>query len=357
MSEIKISEALNAPMISVLLPAYNAEVSICQAINSILSQTYSDFELIIIDDGSTDKTAEIVTANYDDSRIKFVSLVKNLGIVNALNTAISISSGNYIARMDADDVSRPDRFLRQIEFLEVNPDHVACGTAVTIFNDNTSYDVVYPHAHGQIMAALQLFHRSVCHPSVMMRSAVIHKHNIRYSSEYPHAEDYALWKELSNYGKLFNLNDSHLLYRYHEEQISSKYYKTQITSSRKLLEAFLKAFLEKGHLNFERSVYINFLVQEGNADHIALSHYEAKHVYEDLLVYVKQSADIDVVFARKILLSKYCLAGLHYHHSFFNKIKACLHGLFSSPYLMVQIFKENYRHFYFKKINGFFKRL
>ena len=353
----KAANKIKRPMISVLLPAYNAESHICRAVDSVLSQTYHDFELIIIDDGSTDKTSEFITTQYEDARIKHITLAENVGIVDALNQAIAMATGQYIARMDADDISRPKRFLQQIQFLEANPDYVACGSSITIFNDKASqYKVMCPNTHGEILAALQMFHRNISHPGVMIRSDVLWEHHIQYSSRYPHAEDYDLWKQLSEHGKLYNLKESLLMYSCHDEQISSKHYKTQIESSRGILTMFLNDFFAQENLEFSKDIYINFLVQERGNDHLALSPAEATGAFRGLLAYVEKNVDIDTKYAKKIILYKYCLASFHYHHSFFSKIKIGLRCLLSSPLLMMNVVLENYRHFYFKKINGNFKQ-
>jgi len=336
-------------MISVLLPAYNAEKYICRAVESILSQTYKDFELIIIDDGSIDKTPELIRSQFDDSRIKHTTLKTNIGIVGALNVAISMAKGQYLARMDADDVCMPNRFLQQIKFLEANPEYAACGTSLTIKDEGGhTYNVNYPNTHSEIMASLNLFHRNISHPSVMMRSKIVKENKIRYSQGYPHAEDYMLWKKLSDYGKLYNLKENLLLYNYHEDQVSSKHYNTQLVTSRKILEIFLKDFFEKGQLKFSKNVYINFLVQKHNDKTLTLSPEESRGALKDLRNYVSQNPDIDTRYATKILLYKSCLASVFYNHSSYDKLKVFLYSLCSSPYLMLQLIVENHRHFYFK---------
>ena len=115
------------PKISVLMPVYNCELYVQEAIDSILNQTFIDFELLIIDDCSTDKTVEIIN-NYADKRIKLTTKPHNTGLTNSLNYGLSIAQGQYIARMDGDDVSVLDRFEKQVKFLDTNPDIILCGT-------------------------------------------------------------------------------------------------------------------------------------------------------------------------------------------------------------------------------------
>jgi len=353
----KASKIIDKPMISVLLPAYNAEKYICRAIESILSQTYTDFELIIIDDGSTDKTSKVIASSFDDPRINHIILEDNVGIVDALNIAISMAKGKYLARMDADDISMPQRFSKQVEFLESNLEYAVCGASITIFNDHKDrYRVTYPCTHGEIMSALCLFHRNISHPSAMIRSEIIQKHNIRYSRKYPHAEDYIFWHQLSNYGKLYNLKESLLLYYRHEDQISSKYFKIQMATSRDILKVYLKDFFSKENLNFMPEVYINFLVQKPNNENLTLSPAEAKSAFDELLAYLKQSPEMDTGYAKGIIIYKYFLASFYYHHPNYYKVKAFLYGLFSSPNLMAMNLLGNYRLFYFKRIKSYFRR-
>ena len=121
-------------LISVIMPAYNVGKYISAAIRSTLNQTYLNFELIIINDGSSDNTLDIALS-YQDSRIYIMNNSKNLGIVKSLNKAINVSKGKYIARTDADDINMPKRFQAQVEFLESHPKVDAVGTNKYIFND------------------------------------------------------------------------------------------------------------------------------------------------------------------------------------------------------------------------------
>lgn len=117
------------------MPVYNAEKFLKPAIESILNQTFSDFELIIIDDNSNDKTADIIKS-YNDNRIKHIVNPNRIGFTNSLNQGLKIAQGDYIARMDADDISDPERFSKEIEFLENNPDIGVCGSWMKIIDEN-----------------------------------------------------------------------------------------------------------------------------------------------------------------------------------------------------------------------------
>ncbi|WP_432472022.1 glycosyltransferase family 2 protein [Amphritea sp. HPY] len=338
------------PLVSVLLPAYNAEKFICRAIDSILLQIYEEFELIIVNDGSSDKTLELMTG-YEDARIKIVDLEDNVGIIEALNIAISKANGKYIARMDDDDISMPQRFLEQVEFLESNPDYVACGSSIVNFNEKGDQSAMaYPTEHGEIMSALKFFERNICHPSVMIRSGTIKKNNIRYRREYRYAEDYVLWNELSAYGKLHNLRSYLLLYNRHEDQISSRYYSKQIEISKEIVKDNIGDFFDKKELRYRSTVYLNFLIQDAENKNVSLSPAEAEGAYEDLLLYSESKDDMDTRYAKKILMFKYVRATFHYEYSIIHKIKSLIRCIFTSPRLMVMNLLEIYRLFSIIKI-------
>ncbi len=226
-------------MISVLLPAYNAEDYIQRAIDSILAQTYVDFELLVINDGSTDNTARLV-ASYADSRVQLINMPENVGLIEALNHGLQIASRKYIARMDADDISLPTRLAKQLRFLEDNQDYVACGTGIINFNEKSESYLQYPQTDADIRVALHFFERNICHPTVMLRRETLVKHGIRYRCDYKHAEDYVLWRDLSRVGKLYNLKEGLLRYFRHENQISQKYYPAQIAISKTIVTESIK---------------------------------------------------------------------------------------------------------------------
>ncbi|MGY5393444.1 glycosyltransferase family 2 protein [Acinetobacter sp. NigerLNRRAM0016] len=200
-------------LISVVLPAYNAELYIKEAIDSVLAQTFTNFELIILNDGSSDKTEEIILS-FQDSRIVYVKNEQNLGLIDTLNKGMALAKGKYIARMDADDICLPERFAKQINFLEENPDYMICGTsAYRFFNNLTNKRAFYvPISDGNIRVRL-FFNTGFIHPSVMFRTETIRIHNLSFSREYKYAEDYYFWMDILQYGKGFNLKEKLLYYR------------------------------------------------------------------------------------------------------------------------------------------------
>ncbi|MFC0472494.1 glycosyltransferase family 2 protein [Halalkalibacter kiskunsagensis] len=207
------------PKISVILPVFNRVNYVSEAIESILNQTYTDFELILLDDGSTDGSTDILYKYKKmDNRIKVIRFPKNRGLVFVLNYGISIASGEYIARMDSDDISLPDRFSKQVSYLENHPEVGLCGAGIGKVAGTT--DKWYLPFESEEIKCRLLFHCSFIHPSVMIRKKVLDDYNLRYNPEAIHAEDYELWRELVKVTKCINLNEVLVLYRVHSGQIS-----------------------------------------------------------------------------------------------------------------------------------------
>ena len=194
------------PKVSVLMSAYNEEKYISEAIDSILSQTFSDFEFIIIDDGSSDSTVNIIKS-YKDKRIKLIENEKNLGLIKSLNKGLDLAKGEYIARMDADDISVVDRFQKQVDFLDKNPEYILCGGWINLFPSEKTSDVGH---HKEYISYFDIL-KGWCinHPTVMFR-----KNNLRYDQNYPVAEDYQMWSKMIKYGKIYNIQSILVNYRY-----------------------------------------------------------------------------------------------------------------------------------------------
>lgn len=231
------------PRITVLMPVYNCELYIKEAIDSILNQTFTDFEFIIIDDASTDKTVDIIKT-YSDERIKLIVKPLNTGYTNSLNYGLQVAKGEYIARMDGDDISLPERFSKQVDFLDENPEIALCGTALRIIGSDII--ICYPEEHNSIKLNL-LKRNCITHPSVMLRKCILDKYSFIYDIAKEPAEDYDLWIRLSAVSKLYNLQEVLLNYRIHEPQVSQIRNWQQIDSSNETKLNLLN------HLDFEKS--------------------------------------------------------------------------------------------------------
>lgn len=209
------------PVISVLLPIYNTDpVHLRDAIDSVLVQSFSDFELIIVDDYPHDSAAADLVQSYTDARIKFVRHTQNVGISGTRNEMLDMAQGEFIAVMDHDDLCLPDRFARQIAVMRANPDIGVCGTAYKRFGRAFKGQVIrYPQDDVDIRAGL-FFKNLIHHPSAMIRKSVLDAHNIRYDTRLVSVNDRRLYRDISEHAKLHNLPDVLCLYRLHAQMTS-----------------------------------------------------------------------------------------------------------------------------------------
>ncbi|MBR3148450.1 MAG: glycosyltransferase family 2 protein [Alphaproteobacteria bacterium] len=205
------------PRISVIMPAYNSEKYIGEAIESILNQTFKDFELIIINDGSTDNTAKIVKEYAKkDKRINFVDNKKNQGLISVLNQGIDLCRGEYIARMDSDDISLPTRFAKQIEYMDAHHECGVLGTWFQCFGNSTA-----KVRHPERIKILNILHdQHVGHPTVMVRKSVMDNYGFYYDANYKHAEDFELWSRMVFVTEIRNLPEILLKYRWGNTNVS-----------------------------------------------------------------------------------------------------------------------------------------
>lgn len=206
------------PKVSILMPVYNAEQYLSQALDSIVSQSFEDWELILINDGSTDRSESIIM-DYDDERIFYIKNPVNLKLIKTLNKGIDYCGGQYIARMDADDICHPDRLKRQVEFLDSHPQVLMCGTAATVIdNSRKKTGNIHNLTSDDYLQINLMFSPSFIHPSMMIRTEVL-KQN-KYDEAYKHVEDYDLWCRIAKLGKVANIDDELLQYRWHDSNVS-----------------------------------------------------------------------------------------------------------------------------------------
>lgn len=227
------------PKVSVIFPVYNGAKFIRTSIRSILAQTYRDFELLLLNDGSTDDSLAVMK-EFKDERIRIINNEQNRGLIYTLNRGIEEAKGEYLARMDADDESFPDRFRKQVHFLDSHPDTAVCGTLMTCFIT----DRVYQHRYfnPEDVSAALTFTNPVVHPSVMMRRSIFTNDNVKYDAAYPHAEDYALWAMISGKYRIGILNDVLIRYGAHDEQMSRKFNATtrsSVTKAHQIVFSYL----------------------------------------------------------------------------------------------------------------------
>ncbi|MDW7657501.1 MAG: glycosyltransferase [Bacillota bacterium] len=205
------------PKVSVIMPAYNAEPFISEAINSVLRQTFTDFEFIIINDCSADRTADIVSS-FQDSRITLLHNDVNSGIAATMNKGLNHATGTYIARLDHDDICLPDRLQKQVAFLDAHPEICAVGSAIMRFNTQGDLGTTVLPVNPKQAKVNLLANASIASPTVMLRGSVIRTHQLWFRSDYDTAEDYDLWRRLIKIADISNLPDVLLRYRMHGAQ-------------------------------------------------------------------------------------------------------------------------------------------
>jgi glycosyltransferase involved in cell wall biosynthesis len=215
-------EPINHPVVSVVLPVYNAQPYLKESIESILNQTFTNFEFIIINDGSTDNSLSIIQTYADiDNRIILISR-ENKGLVASLNEGIQIAKTELIARMDADDIALPTRLEKQLQYLNDN-EGVICLGSQTIIIDSNSLELTIqaqPTEHDEILKILLKGHCSLTHPSVIYKKERFNKVG-GYNIELYPAEDYDLWLRLSEVGTIANLGEPFIKYRILNTSVSA----------------------------------------------------------------------------------------------------------------------------------------
>lgn len=211
------------PIVTVLMPVYNGERYLREAIESILLQTFRDFEFLIIDDGSTDSSVDVIRS-YNDGRIKFIENKRNTGLPFTLNKGIDLAAGEYIVRMDQDDISLPTRIEKQVRFMDNYPETGVSGTWVK-FVDISHHpwkSVVYKYPiKPRDIKARSLFNSSFAHPSVIMCRSLLEKFQLKYDPQHLNAEDYGLWQKCSFCFPLANIPEVLLIYRVHSESMTN----------------------------------------------------------------------------------------------------------------------------------------
>jgi hypothetical protein len=211
------------PMVSVLMPVYNGERYVAQAVESILAQTFTNFEFIIIDDGSTDASGSILQSFADrDDRICLIRR-DNKGLIKTLNEMLKLAKGEFLARMDADDISTPTRLERQIEFLTHHPDVVCVGGAYELMDSKgrTVMTATMPQDNAEIQHMILIGRTIINHPCAMIRRAALMAIG-GYDETMLTVEDLDMLLRLGEIGKLANIKEVVLRYRFHTNSVSAK---------------------------------------------------------------------------------------------------------------------------------------
>ena len=229
--------------VSVVMPVYNGRDYLKEAMDSILNQTYRDFEFIIINDCSTDDTQQIIDS-YADARIVCLRNEQNLGVARSLNRGLDAAQGEYIARMDADDIARPDRLALQTAYMDAHPEIPVLATASQSFDETGVLFEGHSSVDPDILKLDFLFSCGICHPTVMLRRAVLEQYQLRYDHSFNKIEDYELWCRMMDLGLPIACLDVILLdHRLHQNQVTSVYSPDML---RKLETLYRRNFAQLG---------------------------------------------------------------------------------------------------------------
>lgn len=250
----------NTPLVSVIMSVYNTEEHFLRgAIDSILAQTYKNFEFIIVDDTSEIRCRNILHS-YQDKRIQILRNERNKGLTESLNRALDVCKGDYIARMDSDDINLPERIERQVKYLEEHRDIdvLACVTCVYDGTDNLRFAGGYRRFEQERMRIkLSLDNIEFTHPTVMFRASFLQKSGMRYDNAMKKAQDYNMWVRCIEAGKLFVMQEPLFVSRIHPDQIGQKNFGEQQKCADMTKELCLKRLLQD-YTEEQRNIYVHF---------------------------------------------------------------------------------------------------
>ncbi|MBD5462839.1 MAG: glycosyltransferase [Lachnospiraceae bacterium] len=223
-------------MVTIIASVFNCEKYISEMLESIIAQTYADWELIIIDDASTDSTWNIIRS-YDDLRIKLFKNDENMGLTKNLNKALTLARGNYIARIDGDDVALPHRLERQVNYMESHPEVGLAGTWMQIVGRQAG--ILKSTLDSKRLNINLLFDAVMFHPSFMIRKSILDQYNIKYDESLKYAQDYNIEYRISQYADLGNIDDVLMKYRMHDAQVSVQKKEEQLSCANKTRKLIL----------------------------------------------------------------------------------------------------------------------
>lgn len=258
---------MKRPRITFLLPAYNAEATLADTIDSVLAQSLTDFELLVIDDASTDATPIILGA-VKDSRVRIIRNSENLELAKTLNHGFKLAIADYIARIDADDICLPHRAQTQAAYFDAHPGIAIVGSFVETFTHDVlerGTTIAYPTEPAAIAAGL-VFRNTMAHPSVMLRKSAIVTANIQYDESVRRAQDYVLWSASVAAGlKLANIPEVLTRYRVHPGQATARESLTSLATAAAVRRGLIDR-LELSHTAEELAIHSHLAMDDLQAD-------------------------------------------------------------------------------------------
>jgi len=290
----KIEFSPDSPKISVVIPTFNAQKYLKAALDSLLWQTYTNFEILIIDDKSTDKTRKIIS-KYKDKRIKLIE-GEEKGIAAALNLGLKESKGEYIARMDADDICMPKRFEEQLKILDSHPDVGACFIEPKMFGKLCYYWSQDCKTHEEYCTSL-LFKTTVCHPTVIFRKAEFEQNEIKYDEDFKYYEDFEIWSRAIHKVKFYTICKNLFLYRMHGSNSCTRAMDKSKNYAFKIIK---KNFYQ--HLNYELDdLTLKSLWWKEPTEFTKEEYLKILEKYQEILDVISKNPKFDVGIASKHL--------------------------------------------------------
>lgn len=288
--------AFPKPLVTVLMGVYNAATYLRESIDSILNQSFINFEFLIYNDGSTDTTAEIIRS-YTDSRIIFFDNPTNRSVSPNMNEGIERALGRYIVRMDGDDIADPERIAKQVAYMEAHPEIGLCGSAIRYFGASQAL-VQLPEDNEAIQHTMWL-QNAFYQPSVIIRASVLRTSGLRYDVQYEFAEDYKLWSDMCAVTQVHNLPEPLLNYRIHPHQISRR----QSLEQQRVSAQIRKEQMNRLHIHLrpeQEHAFNRLTIDDGWRDLKPSDYREIAVLLDDLWAQVRCSAIASEVVYRVI---------------------------------------------------------
>lgn len=279
------------PLVSVIMSTYNRETMLQEAVTSVLNQTFSDIEFIIINDCSTDNTEQIIK-NYADSRIRLFNNRVNCGCTFNYHNANNLAKGKYIAHIDDDDIFLPNKLKKQVEFLEQNPQIDMVGTYIETFGDGARPSWVF-YSEPEYIDFLMNIYNPICHSSVMYRKSFIDRHALNYDISKKCAQDYDFYKQfVLNVGKITNIPEVLVKYRMHASRLTDikGTQDIQIYNAEKVKDELLSRYLDKESISSFKDLIQGFPFNNYNDENV-----------EKAIVILSKASKCDLKIAEKII--------------------------------------------------------
>ena len=293
------------PQISIVMPVYNGEKYIKKTIESILSQSYSNFELLIIDDCGNDESIKIVRST-NDKRIRIISNEQNRGIAYSRNVGIKNARGKYIALMDDDDLAPLDRLMLEYNYLEEHEDVDAVGGRYCIINESDKVIEYSPDSlqNPKFIKASLMFYDSIGNGSMMFRKSVVDENNIKFRDDCLGMEDYLFWIEFSKYGNITNLKDIMLYWRHVQGNETSRVIleKSELRAQ-KFAEIQKYAFMNNGIMLCDTDYeFVSRMLPEGRLRE-KISKNDLERLYDILCLIIKKADDLQLDYANEVKIA------------------------------------------------------